>query len=215
VPKNNPAPKLGLLAFGLLLIAVNLRIGVASVSPVLATIRDELGLPAEVASLLTTIPVVAFGAFAFLTPALMRRLSLHRLLGVTVIAIAAGIALRWAPGLSSLFAGTIIVGAGIAIANVVLPAAIKHDFSHRVGLMMGLYSTALFVGAAVAAGLTVPLVSLTGNWRPAMAVWAIPALVAFVVWLPPFLRGKRTAPKPSRHPGRRSAPCSPTGPRWP
>src|ERR1700754_2921192 len=128
VPKNNlprkpkPTPTLGLLAFGLLFIAVNLRIGVASVSPVLANIRDQLGLPAEVASLLTTIPVVAFGAFAFLTPALMRRLSLPRLLGVAVIAIAAGIALRWVPGLTSLFAGTIIVGAAIAIANVALPA---------------------------------------------------------------------------------------------
>src|SRR4051794_37497632 len=127
VPKNNTSTKLGLVALGLLLIAVNLRIGVASVSPVLDDIRDQLGLPAEVASLLTTIPVVAFGAFAFLTPALMRRLSLHRLVGASVLAVAAGIALRWAPGLTSLFAGTIVVGAAIAIANVVLPAAIKHD----------------------------------------------------------------------------------------
>jgi CP family cyanate transporter-like MFS transporter len=201
VPKNNPSPKLGLLALGLLFIAVNLRIGVASVSPVLANIRDDLGLPAEVASLLTTIPVVAFGAFAFLTPALMRRLSLHRLLGLAVIAIAAGIALRWVPGLTSLFAGTIIVGAAIAIANVVLPAAIKRDFSHRIGIMMGLYSTALFVGAAVAAGLTVPLVSVTGNWRPAMAVWAIPALAAFVVWLPPFLHARRERTGTESSPG--------------
>ncbi|WP_248294616.1 MFS transporter [Actinoplanes sp. TBRC 11911] len=190
MPQNK---KLGLVALGLLLIAVNLRVGVASVSPVLADIRDQLGLPAEVASLLTTIPVIAFGAFAFLTPALMRRLSLHRLVGVSVLAIAAGIALRWAPGLTSLFAGTVIVGAAIAIANVVLPAAIKHDFSHRAGIMLGLYSTALFAGAAVAAGLTVPLASITGNWRPALALWAIPAVVAFVVWLPSFRRAGRAA----------------------
>lgn len=184
-----------LLAVGLLLIGLNLRIGVASVGPVLTEIRNDLGLSAATASLLTTIPVAAFGAFAFLTPGLTRRIGMHRLLGATMIALAAGIALRLHPSLPALFAGTIIVGAAIAIANVVMPAAIKQDFSHRAGLMMGLYSTTLFVGAALASGLTVPLLPIAGGgWRPALGLWMVPAVIAALVWIPQVRRspGKMT-----------------------
>ncbi|MFD6274795.1 CynX/NimT family MFS transporter [Streptomyces sp. NPDC060209] len=173
------------LAVGLLAAAFNLRIGVASVGPVLSDIQTDLGLSEVVVSLLTTIPVVAFGAFAFVTPALSRRLGLHRLLGATMIALAAGIALRLQPSLASLFIGTVVIGASIAFANVIMPAAIKRDFSHRVGLMMGLYATALSAGAALASGTTVPLLSVAGGGRrPTLALWAIPALFAFLILIP-------------------------------
>ncbi|MGW5866703.1 CynX/NimT family MFS transporter [Streptomyces sp. NPDC055239] len=190
-PRTRPVPaarsrlRIAVLAVGLLTAAFNLRIGVASVGPVLSDIQADLGLPEVVVSLLTTIPVVAFGAFAFVTPALSRRLGLHRLLGATMIALAVGIALRLQPSLVGLFTGTVVVGASIAIANVIMPAAIKRDFSRHVGLMMGLYATALSVGAAFAAGATVPLLSVVGGgWRPTLALWAIPALIAFLILVP-------------------------------
>lgn len=54
---------------------------------------------------------------------------------------------------------------------------------------MGLYSTALFVGAALASGLTVPLLPLLGgSWRAALAIWALPALLACFLWLPQMFR---------------------------
>lgn len=178
-----------LLGAGLILIGLNLRIGVGSIGPVLGDIRASLGLSATMASLLTTIPVFAFGAFAFFTPALTRRIGMHRLLGATMIALAVGITLRLHPSLIALLLGTVIVGAAIAIGNVVMPPAIKQDFSHRAGLMMGLYSTALFVGAAAASGLTVPMLPLTGGgWRAALALWAVPAVLAAVVWIPQIRR---------------------------
>ena len=177
------------LGIGLVLIALNLRIGVASVGPVLTSIRDTLGLSAPAASLLTTIPVIAFGAFAFLAPVLTRRLGMYRLLGLAMAALAAGIVLRLQPSLVSLFAGTVIVGAAIAIANVVMPALIKRDFPHRIGPWMGLYSTMIFLSAAIADGLTVPLLPVVGgHWRRALALWAIPAVVAFLVWIPQLFR---------------------------
>jgi CP family cyanate transporter-like MFS transporter len=187
-----------LLTAGLLLIALNLRIGVASVGPVLTSIRDDLGLSATAASLLTTIPVVAFGAFAFLAPWLTRRLGMHQLLGLAMAALAVGIALRRQPSLASLFAGTVVVGAAIAIANVVMPAVIKHDFPNRVGPWMGVYSTSLFLSAAIADGLTVPLMPLAGgHWRRALALWTIPAVAACLLWLPQFFRAA-AHPGPSR-----------------
>ncbi|WP_217131577.1 CynX/NimT family MFS transporter [Leucobacter chinensis] len=190
-PEKTPSKwSLLLLGTGLILIGLNLRIGVASIGPVLADIQASLGLSATLVSLLMTIPVFAFGAFAFFTPVLTRRLGMHRLLGLTLLVLAAGILLRLQPSLLGLFAGTVLVGAAIAVGNVVMPAAIKQDFSHRVGLMMGLYSTALFVGAAFASGLTAPLLPvMDGNWRLALGVWAIPAVIALVIWLPQLRRG--------------------------
>lgn len=195
-PEKTPSKwSLLLLGTGLILIGLNLRIGVASIGPVLADIQASLGLSATLVSLLMTIPVFAFGAFAFFTPALTRRLGMHRLLGLTLVVLAVGILLRLQPSLLGLFAGTVLVGAAIAVGNVVMPAAIKQDFSHRVGLMMGLYSTALFVGAAFASGLTAPLLPvMDGNWRLALGVWAIPAVIALVIWLPQLRRG----PQPRR-----------------
>lgn len=190
-PADPPRGKWGmvLLGIGLILIGLNLRIGVASIGPVLGDIQASLGLSATIASLLTTIPVFAFGVFAFFTPVLMRRLGMHRLLGLIMLVLAAGILLRLHPSLIALFVGTVLVGAAIAIGNVAMPPAIKQDFSHRAGLMMGLYSTALFVGAAAASGLTVPLLPHVGNdWRAALGVWALPALLAGIIWIPQLRR---------------------------
>jgi CP family cyanate transporter-like MFS transporter len=187
---------------GLLVIALNLRMGVASVGPVLPAIEHDLGIPAAAAGLLTTIPVFAFGAFAFLTPTLTRRIGLHRLLAVTMLVVAIGIGIRLVPSPLALFGGTVLVGAGIAVANVCMPAVIKQDFAHRLGLMMGLYSTALFLGAAAAAALTVPFMSaLDGSWRGALAMWAIPAVLALLVWLPRAVRPVSGSPAVPGAPG--------------
>jgi MFS transporter, CP family, cyanate transporter len=199
------------LTAGLLLIALNLRIGVASVGPVLTSIRDDLGLSATVASLLTTIPVVAFGAFAFLAPWLTRRLGMHQLVGLAMATLAVGIGLRRQPSLASLFAGTVIVGASIAIANVVLPAVIKQDFPERVGPWMSVYSTALFLSAAIADGLTVPLLPLVGgHWRPALALWTVPAVAACLIWLPQFFRAPGRAGPSHEAAGPPGAPGQPS-----
>ncbi|MBT2494898.1 MFS transporter [Microbacterium sp. ISL-59] len=186
------------VGIGLLMIALNLRMGVASVGPVLPAIEHDLGIPAAAAGLLTTIPVFAFGAFAFLTPTLTRWIGLHRLLALTMVVVALGIGIRLLPSPLALFGGTVLVGAGIAVANVCMPAVIRQDFAHRLGLMMGLYSTALFLGAAAAAALTVPfMTALDGSWRGALAIWAIPAVLALLIWLPRAMRaitGSATAP---------------------
>lgn len=203
-PIGAPAPRsraaLILLAAGLLLVGLNLRIGVASVGPVLTDIQRSTGLSETVVSLLTTIPVFAFGAFAFFTPTLTRRLGLHRLIGLAMATLAAGILLRMVDNLAALFVGTVLVGAAIAIGNVTMPPAVKQDFSHRVGLMMGLYSTALFVGASLASGATIPLLHAVGDdWRLALGLWAVPAVVALVVWLPQMRRAPRTSAARATH----------------
>ncbi|MBO0769805.1 MAG: MFS transporter, partial [Solirubrobacterales bacterium] len=176
----------------LILVALNLRITIAAISPLLAMIERQTGISSALAGVLTTVPVVCFGAFALLAPRLIARLGMARLLGVTMLAVALGAALRLIPDLEALFVGTAVIGAGIAVGNVLLPGLIKRDFHTRAGLMTGLYSVSLFVGAALSSGLTVPLQRATGlAWRPTLALWGLAALAAFLCWVP-FARSERT-----------------------
>jgi CP family cyanate transporter-like MFS transporter len=181
----------------LILIALNLRFALAAVSPVLEELRDDLGLSNIGAGLLTTAPLLCFGLAAPLAPILARRVGQEVLLLGCMVLVAAGITLRIFPSVGPLFAGTIVLGVAIAIANVLMPSVIKRRFP-RPGVMMGLYTTALSISAALAGGLTVPLEQAFGSWRWALAIWAIPAIVAALAWLPA-----------SRHAG--SAPTVETG----
>lgn len=179
----SPRRRSVLLAVGFVLVAINLRLAIAAVSPVLVQIQSALGLSAAEAGLLTTIPVVCFGAFAFVTPRLRRRVGPEGLLAVVLVALAAGIVLRVLPTIGALFGGTVLIGASIAVGNVLLPGVIKADFPHRVALMTGLYSMSLSAGAAVSAGLTVPIERVTDRgWRLAVGAWAVPALGALLLW---------------------------------
>jgi MFS transporter, CP family, cyanate transporter len=68
---------------------------------------------------------------------------------------------------------------------VLLPALVKREFPERLGLVTGVYTTVVSLGAAAAAGATVPLADLLGGgWRPGLGVWAVPAAVALAVWVP-------------------------------
>jgi CP family cyanate transporter-like MFS transporter len=125
----------------------------------------------------------------------VRRLRIGPLLGLTLGVVAIGCAIRLAPSLAALFIGTAVIGAGIAVANVLLPSLIKRDFADQAALMISLYAVSLFVGAAIPAGLTVPIEHATGiGWRPAVALWGVVALIALALWLPRARRAEPPAP---------------------
>jgi CP family cyanate transporter-like MFS transporter len=173
-----------LLGASLVLIAFNLRPVFSSASVLLPEIIDATGISAIGAGILTTLPVVCLGLFAPLAPRLSNAIGAERtLLGVLVL-LAVGTALRGL-GLGPLYLGTAIAGACIAVGNVLLPGLVKRDFPDRAALMTGLYTMALCGGAAVAAGLTVPIEgALGGHYPPALAIWAVPAVLVAAIWLP-------------------------------
>ena len=136
----------------LLLVALNLRFAIAAVSPVLDDLRAGLGLSSVGAGLLTTAPVLCFAAAAPLAPIVARRVGQELLLLVCTLVVAAGVAIRAVPSIAPVFAGTLVLGIAIAVANVLIPSVIKRRFA-RPGTMMALYTTSLGVSAAVAAAL--------------------------------------------------------------
>ena len=129
-----------------------------------------------------------------LAPVVARRVGTEAALALMALTVAAGILVRLLPTTAALYAGTVIAGLGIAVGNVLVPSIIKRDFPDRVGLMTGGYTMAISASGALAAGLTVPLENAIGrDWRAALAVWALPALVAAALWVPWAARGAAAA----------------------
>ena len=174
-----------LLLFGLVLVALNLRPALSSLSPLLNDVSTSLGLSAAKAGLLTTLPVLCLGLFAPLAPILARRFGAERVVLGILLTLAAGILLRSSFGEVGLFAGSLIAGASIGIIGVLLPGIVKRDFAKQAGTMTGVYTMALCLGAALAAGATVPLSHYFGDsWNIGLGFWIAPALLAALFWLP-------------------------------
>lgn len=96
-----------------------------------------------------------------------------------------GIFLRVIPVHPALFGGTLILGIGIALGNVLLPGIVKKQFPKRAGMMTGIYSSMLGVGATVASGVSVPLSEgVNLGWRWTLASWGLLSSLAFIAWLP-------------------------------
>ena len=169
-----------MLAVGIVLTGLNLRIAVASVPPILDELRHDLGLSATEAGLLTAAPVLCFGALAPVAPALARRIGAERVLLLALLPILVGVLWRAAGSTFALFAGTLLAGAGVAAANVIVPSVVKGRFARRVGAVTGAYVATLTAGAALAAGLTVPLERWLG-WEAALALWGLPVAAAVAV----------------------------------
>lgn len=181
-----------LLMAGIILIASNLRAAITAVGPLTASIRLDTGLSNVSASLLTALPLIAFAIISPIAASLSRRFGTEAALMASLIALTAGIALRSFPSAVALFAGTAVLGAAIAVGNVMLPSLIKRDFPGKVGLLTGLYSMSMSGWAALASGVSVPMADgLDLGWRGSLGCWAILAAIACAVWLPQLRRVKQ------------------------
>ncbi|WP_110707264.1 MFS transporter [Salinicola sp. CR57] len=201
----------------LLLVAINLRPALTSVSPVLGSIAEALALSPSWQGILTTLPVLFLGLAAPLAPKLVRRIGPERSVFAALVVLAVALLARpyvvTTVGTAGLFLGTAIAGSCIGIIGVLLPGIVKRDFPRRVSIMTGLYTVALNLGASAAAGTTEPLRQQLdgiwqgasqgvshGSWQGALAFWLLPAVIAALFWLPQ-LKGT----KPVRVPVRRGA----------
>ncbi|KIC83633.1 CynX/NimT family MFS transporter [Pseudomonas sp. C5pp] len=179
-----------LLLLGLVLVALNLRPALSSMAPVLGEVSEGLGLNASQAGLLTTLPVLCLGLFAPLAPVLARRFGSERVILGILATLALGIVVRSSLGATGVFLGSLMAGASIGIIGVLLPGIVKRDFPQHAGTLTGVYTMALCLGAAMAAGATVPLAQhFDGSWALGLGFWMLPALLAMLVWLPQARQG--------------------------
>jgi CP family cyanate transporter-like MFS transporter len=178
---------------GILLVALNLRTAITSLGALLDEVRVGLHLSGALAGIVTTLPALSFAAFGALTPWLTRRFTPARVLVGAMAALATGEVLRAVTGSSVVFVLlSALALAGIAVANVLLPALVKTYFPGRAGLITGVYTMTLIAGTSAAAAASVPIAAAFGSWRAGLGVWAVIAVVAMLPWLRAGLR--RTPP---------------------
>ncbi|EOZ6474528.1 CynX/NimT family MFS transporter [Salmonella enterica subsp. enterica serovar Cerro] len=181
----SPRGKQGaLLIAGILMIATTLRVTFTGAAPLLETIRSDYGLSTAQTGLLTTLPLLAFALVSPLAAGIARRFGMERSLFAAMLLICAGIALRSLPSAALLFAGTAIIGCGIALGNVLLPGLIKRDFSQHVARLTGAYSLTMGAAAALGSALVVPLALHGFGRRGALLMLMLFPLLAFLIWLP-------------------------------
>lgn len=194
-------PSKTIIAALALLIGINLRPIMASIGPLLAILQKDLALTSTQASLLTTLPVTMMGVFALAGPWLQRWIGDNRgiAIGVLFIAVASGMR-AYIDHSSSLIATAALGGIGIAITQALMPAYIKRMYPESAGTLMGLFTTGIMAGAAVASAASAPGAYHVG-WRLTLGVPAIPAMITLTIWML-FAGDKRAQPTLVRLPAR-------------
>ena len=170
------------LLLTILVMAASLRPTITALGSVVGLVAADTGMGAGALGLLGAIPLLAFGVVSPIVHLLTRAIGADRAVLVSTLVLIVATVVRSLPGnLANLWIGTVVMGAAIAVANVVLPELVKRDFPTEVPMVTGLYSTVLGATAAVASGLALPIAEL-GGWRLGIGVWVLFSVVAALVW---------------------------------
>ena len=137
---------------------------------------------------------------------------------------AAGRGLRGLGGTAALFAGALWPGVAIALAQALLPVLIRATLPVAAGVLTGAFSMALLARrqrwrpAPRSRWRTLARRMASRRWRS----WALPALIAALVWLPAAMRPGTHRDDARRRGSRCGAPrwrgrsaCSSASSRWP
>jgi len=163
----------------------NLRTAVTNLPPLFPDLQTQLHLSSTALSLLAATPVICFGAAAAFAAWLNRRFGEEVVLLAALAVLTAGLLLRGLAPDVMLFPGTVLAASAIAILNVLLSSMIKRRRPDRAGVLISTYLTALCVGGILASLLAVPLYHASGGSIGfALGVWAAPAALAMLLWLP-------------------------------
>ncbi|MNO42583.1 putative transporter YycB [compost metagenome] len=181
---NKNSLYISLLITGIVLVAFNLRPAITSVGPLVGIIQEDVGLAHWSAGLLMSIPLISFAVMSSLVPKIASRLSNEKTLLLGLLVLLAGICIRSIAMTLFIFLGTLLIGVGIAIGNVLLPVVVKEKFPQKFGLMTSVYSTSMGLFASLASGFSIPLAhDLKLGWEGALIVWGVPTIIAILVWV--------------------------------
>lgn len=178
-----PAAVSPAVVLGLFVASLTLRPQLLSIGPLLPLIRDDLGLPASLGGLLTTIPVLCMGLFAPVGPQIAARLGPRAGFAVCMVLIGGfGILRALAPSYPLVLVGTFGIGLGIGMAGAIPSMLVSARMPSRPALGTGAYATGISAGSTVAAAVAVPLAG-EGDWRRSLLVLSAAAFVSLALWL--------------------------------
>ena len=172
-----------LVGVAIALLAVNLRPSLIVISPLLPSIRIDLGMTPAVAGLLGAAPSLAFAVFGWVTPAIAHLTGGERLAWIAMLITGVAQLGRLMTDSTLVFVTlSFLAYAAMGVGNVLLPPLVKLHFPDRIGAISGMYIMLISVGTALPAFVAVPVANAT-NWRISAAVWAIFALSVVYPWM--------------------------------
>ena len=176
-----------LIILGVIFLSLILRTPITSVGAILGPLKSILDINNTVAGFITTIPLIAFAIFSPMVAKLSNKAGLEKTLLLAVITISIGLALRFYINTYVFFLTTFIIGVGITVGNVLLPGLVKKYYPEKLGLMTGFYAVVMNVGAAVAAGISYPILSTNIGGEKfstglAVNIWLVIAVINVFVY---------------------------------
>ena len=176
-----------LIILGVIFLSLILRTPITSVGAILGPLKSILDINNTVAGFITTIPLIAFAIFSPMVAKISNKVGLEKTLLLAAIIISIGLGLRFYINTYVFFITTFIIGVGITIGNVLLPGLVKKYYPEKLGLMTGFYAVIMNIGAAVAAGISYPILSSNIGGEKfstglAVNIWIIIAVINIFVY---------------------------------
>ena len=195
MPLNNPTARAVASWILLIVLGLNLRPILSSISPLLLQIRDDTGMSFQGSAWLTTLPVICMGLVALFGVRLQAGLGERRGVALGLALILGACLWRWyGQQAQALVATALLGGAGVALIQVLVPGLVKRQFQQHVALALGVYSASLMAGGGLAALVSPVVAGHFGHWQVGLGIWLVPALVALLLWWwLPFAGGERSA----------------------
>jgi len=202
--------QIALLVVAVAAAGFNLRTAITSLPPIFPDLGTRLHLSSAALSVLAATPVICFGVVSAFAAWLNRRFGEEPILLVALGVLTAGLLLRGAAPAVLLFPGTALAASAIAVLNVLLSSMVKRRWPERAGMLIGIYLTTLSLGAIASSLISVPLYrSSGGSVRLSLGVWAAPAALAVLLWLPQLRYRAAGAAAPRATAGPAAAPVLP------
>ena len=167
---------------GIVLIGTVLRSPFTALPTILRDIAQGLGVEVSSLGILTSLPLLMFALFSAFASRLAQKIGLEHLFTYCLLLLTVGSVIRIF-NLPLLYLGTLIVGASIAIFNVLLPSIIQAKQPQKISFLTTLYVTAMGVSTAIASYLSVPITQAS-SWKGLILVLSFLCLVTLLVWLP-------------------------------
>lgn len=172
-----------LVFVGMVLLALNLRVVVTSISPIVAYMDRDIPFDDIALGAIGMLAPVGFAVGGLAANAIARRAGLESAtLGAAVLLAAALTTRALSGGITELFISTALALIGAGIGNVLIPTIIKQHFPLRAGAITSLYLGLLAVSAAAPAAAAAPLAEPFG-WRASLGLWALLAACAVIPWV--------------------------------
>ncbi|TMM43988.1 MFS transporter [Colwellia ponticola] len=179
------------LLAGILFIALCLRGLITGVAPVMEFIKIQFHLDTVQLSLLTELPLIAFAVISPFASRLGLSVGVEKTLFLALILMILGSFIRATNSPLLLFAGTALIGIGIALANVLVPGLLKRNFANHITSVTSAYVLMMGIGATASAGVTVPIALMADSghlplsgWALSLICLALPSLIALIIWIP-------------------------------